>query len=485
MRHFRVNLTLSLLLLSFSSCKLPGIRSTEVKRPPNILLIMTDDQGWFDAGFNGNTRIKTPNADHLASQGVILSRFYAASAVCSPTRASVLTGRNPYRIGVPGANQGHLDDDEITLAEALKERGYRTGHFGKWHLGTFTTKEKDANRGGRPEHRRHFTVPADHGYDVYFSTESKVPTYDPMVKPVRFNENESLRNGWLPRTDSSQTLPYGTSYWRTGAGVQKAVDNLQGDDSKLIMDRVIDFIGASEEAKQPFFSTIWFHAPHLPVVAGETYRRQYPGIDLFEQNYFGAITSMDDQLGRLWRYLEETGEAENTIIFYCSDNGPEERTPGSAGNFRADKRDLYEGGVRVPAFVIWKSKLKGGRTVEAPMVTSDYFPTILEALDIELPKDREYDGKSVWGLIGQKESLRNKPIGFIYDHKQSWVTDRYKLISTDEGKTYELYDLKNDPYEKNDLITTEPALARQMKADLDAWLEEIRREKRTIEAGWK
>lgn len=248
---------------------------------------------------------------------------------------------------------------------------------------------------------------------------------------------------------------------------------------------MINFIQASEKEKKPFFSTIWFHTPHLPVVAGETYQRQYHGMDLFEQNYFGAITAMDDQLGRLWDYLEEIGEAANTIIFYCSDNGPEEQTPGSAGHFRADKRDLYEGGIRVPAFVVWKNKLKGGKTVDAPMVTSDYFPTILKALKIQLPKDRKYDGKSVWDLIEQKGKPRNKPIGFIYHHQQSWVTDTYKLISTDEGKTYELYHLKNDPYEKNNIIEKEPRIAQQLKKDLDAWLEEIKLEKQAIEAGWK
>ncbi|MCH5597504.1 sulfatase family protein [Niabella ginsengisoli] len=122
-------------------------------------------------------------------------------------------------------------------------------------------------------------------------------------------------------------------------------------------------------AKKPFFSTVWFHTPHLPVATNEAWRNLYSGMSLFEQNYFGSISAMDEQMGRLWSYLKSIGEADNTIIFYCSDNGPEEKTPGSAGKFRADKRDLYEGGVRVPAFVVWKDQLKGGRSIDAPMVT--------------------------------------------------------------------------------------------------------------------
>ncbi len=139
----------------------------KIEENPNIILIMTDDQGWGDAGFNGNTEIKTPNLDYLASNGIIFDRFYSASAVCSPTRASLITGRNPYRMGIPTANKGHMKVEEITIAELLKDKGYATGHFGKWHLGTLTKTSKDANRGG-PGNSEHFSIPTMHGYDHFF-----------------------------------------------------------------------------------------------------------------------------------------------------------------------------------------------------------------------------------------------------------------------------------------------------------------------------
>lgn len=466
-----------------SACQFHRVSGAVNQKRPNILLIMSDDQGWFDVGFNGNKEIKTPHSDFLASQGVILDRFYSASAVCSPTRASVMTGRNPERIAVPHANMGHLDKAEITLAEVLKKEGYATGHFGKWHLGTFTTTEKDANRGGNPKERIHFTIPSEHGYDDYFSTESKVPTYNPMQQPVTFQKNESLQMGWNSRSDKSETTYFGTAYWETGN--KKVTENLEGDDSKLIMDHLLHFIDKSKENRKPFFSTVWFHTPHLPVVTNQKYRSLYPNKTQYEQNYLGAITALDEQLGRLWAYLEKIGEAENTIIFYCSDNGPEEKTPGSAGVFRADKRDLYEGGVRVPAFVVWKGKLKGGKKIDAPMVTSDYFPTVLNALNLPLPANRAYDGKNIWNLINENDAKRNQPIGFILSNKHSWVTDQYKLISVDNGKTYELYDLIKDKSEQHNIISSEPDIAAKMKQELDVWLKDIRAERKKIEASWK
>ena len=169
---------------------------SQAQEKPNIILIMTDDQGWFDTGFNGNKRLQTPNLDKLAKKGIILDRFYSAAPVCSPTRASVITGRNPLRIGIPTANQGHMKEEEITIAELLKEEDYVTGHFGKWHLGTLTKKELDSNRGGKEKFFKDFSIPTMHGYDEFFCTESKVPTYDPMVYPKEFQNGTSKRYGW-------------------------------------------------------------------------------------------------------------------------------------------------------------------------------------------------------------------------------------------------------------------------------------------------
>lgn len=443
----------------FSSCNNP-------QKNPNIILIMTDDQGWYDAGFNGNTQIKTPNLDLLAANGVIFNRFYSASAVCSPTRASLITGRNPLRMNIPYANTGHMKTEEITISELLVEEGYATGHFGKWHLGTLSKDIPDANRGGKVAFQNDYSIPSAHGYDTFFCTESKVPTYDPMVYPKEFIEGESLRYGWRA-VEKDSTNDYGTYYWKEEN--QRETDNVSGDDSRVIMDRVIPFIEEAQEKNQPFFSTIWFHTPHLPVVTDSLFRNEYADLGLPEQLYYGSITAMDQQIGRLWETLESAGIADETIIFFCSDNGPEERTPGSAGPFRGRKRSLYEGGVRVPAFVVWKGNIAGGRRIDFPAFTSDYLPTIIDLLELEYPDSRPLDGTSILKAIQGKETERQKAMGFICKPQISWVSHKYKLIGNENLQNFELYDLLSDPSEKSDVITEFPEVAKTLEAELKEW----------------
>ena len=479
MNHFRNNLnikscyteiiirfsTLIMVFLLFSCQQ----KKTEGNKKPNIILIMCDDLGWGDTGFNGNEIIKTPNLDMLAAKGITFSRFYSASAVCSPTRASCLTGRNPYRLGIPGANSGRLKEQEITLPELLKQKGYTTGHFGKWHLGTLTTKVKDANR-GKPSDSTHYSIPSMHGYDEYFVTESKVPTYDPMLKPAVFDEEkgESLHYGWKAMTDKSEARNYGTYYWK---GEEKsAIEN-------LIIDRAIPFIEKSVLDKNPFFSVVWIHTPHLPVVATEEMMADYSEYSYKEQIYYATITGMDKQIGRLWKKLEELGEAENTMLWFCSDNGPERDTPGTAGIYRERKRSLYEGGVRVPAFCVYPNGIEAGQKTAFPCFTSDYLPTIVDILRLDFPDDRPIDGVSLTSVLNGKENVREKPMGFQYGGKISWVTQEYKLISTDKGETFELYNLLNDPGELKNSIAENPELAEEMKADLLAWVESCKQSK--------
>ncbi len=435
---------------------------------PNIILIMTDDQGWFDAGFNGNRTIKTPNLDMLAAKGVVLDRFYSASAVCSPTRASVVTGRNPYRIGIPKANSGHMKTQEITIAELVKQKGYATAHFGKWHLGIHTRKERDANRGGKGRHFKHYSVPSMHGYDEYFCTESKVPTYDPMISPVVYNEGESRKYGWSAIKKGEESKEYNTAYWV--GNEEKVLKNLEGDDTKVIMDRLLPFIEKSVNTKKPFFTTVWPHTPHLPVVTSDYYKNKYYGMTNKQKLYYGCITAMDDQIGRLWKDLEDKGIADNTMIWFCSDNGPENNTPGSAGHLKGKKRSLHEGGLRTPAFVVWPAKIKGNKRMDFPAFTSDYLPTVLSVLNIEYPDNRPLDGIDLMPFIKQQKMKRSKPMGFRYDKQISWVNHKYKLITKDNGEKYELFDLLNDVSETKNIINTKPEVVKQMRKELDEWL---------------
>lgn len=451
---------------------------------PNIVIVMCDDLGWGDTGFNGNTIIKTPHLDAIAKAGMKFNRFYSASAVCSPTRASVVTGRNPYRVGIPGANSGHMKPQEYTLAELLKKLGYATGHFGKWHLGTLTKTVTESNRGG-PRGAKDFSPPWVNGFDVCFSTEAKTPTYDPMLKPAK----NASGKGWDYIKDKSSAVPYGTHYWNDEGKIVK--DNLEGDDSRVIVDRAVPFIESAAKDSKPFFAIVWFHTPHLPVVAGPKHAAMYAKYDNHKKNYYGCVTAMDEQVGRLRATLRKAGVADNTIVTFCSDNGPEGKSsaPGSAGPFRGRKRDLFEGGVRVPGVIEWPAKIKAGSTTDYPAVTSDYLPTILEMVNVQMPDERPIDGISLIPVIEGKATKRPKPIGFQYGGKVSLTDNRYKIIKSGGGGKkkgkgrkrdnvdgpkpastgYMLFDLINDPSEKNDIAAQHPDIVRRMASTLEAW----------------
>ncbi|MBK1791398.1 sulfatase family protein [Persicirhabdus sediminis] len=430
---------------------------------PNIILMMADDLGWGDVGYNGNTVIKTPSIDQMAEQGARLDRFYAAAPVCSPTRASALTGRHPYRTGIFSANLGILRPEEVTIAKVLKPLGYATGHFGKWHLGTLTATEKDANRGG-PKSAHLLNPPTDHGFDTYFATESKVPTWDPMKLPEKIEKPGSKGFGWSYIKEGEAYKDYGTAYW-TPEG--KATENLDGDDSRVIMDRAIPFIEEAVKNDKPFFTVIWFHTPHLPCVAGPEYAEMYKDLDFKMQQYAGCITAMDDQIGRLRTKLDELGVANNTMVWFCSDNGPESsgKSPGSSGEYSGRKRSLHDGGVRVPGVMVWPNVVSSPMTISAPIVTSDYLPTIVEAVGAKKPP-YELDGVSVLPLL-KGESIKRDPIGFIFKGVEAFNGEKYKYYRS--SKSIELYDMENDPYEKNNIADQHPEIVEQFKKQIKAW----------------
>jgi arylsulfatase A-like enzyme len=432
---------------------------------PNVILVMCDDLGYGDPKcFNPDSPIQTPNIDAMAASGLKFTRFYSAAPVCSPTRGSCLTGRHPYRYGVYSANTGHIKPDEITLPELLKQQGYTTGHFGKWHLGTLTTTVQDANRGG-PKGAKHFAPPARHGYDDSFVTESKVPTYDPMIKPPN-----ASHQAWDAIADKAQEKPYGTRYWDHAGEV--VTENLAGDDSRIIMDRAASFIEEAVDQRKPFFAAIWFHAPHLPVVAGPEHVAPYRDHTVYERNYYGCITALDQQLGRLRRMLKDLEVADDTMLWFCSDNGPEgqaRKAPGRAADLKGRKRSLYEGGVRVPGILEWPGHVNPGSTTDVAAVTSDFLPTVLDVLGVTYPDDRPLDGISLVKVISGKASTRNKPIGFQSKNQIAWHDGNYKIYSPDKGESWELYDLRSDRGETNDIASEHASLVKRMVKDVAAW----------------
>ena len=424
------------------------------QQSPNIILIMTDDLGWGDVGFNGNKVIKTPCLDQLASEGMVFDRFYAGCAVSSPTRASVLTGRNPFRTGVFHANTGILRPEEETLPELLQQQGYYTGHFGKWHLGTLTHTENDANR-AKPGNTALYNLPRDHGYIESFVTESKVPTYDPMKRPEKCDGRF-----WDALPAGEKGVPYRTSYWNHQG--EKVTENLEGDDSRVIMDRVLPFIQKSKAADRPFFSVVWFHTPHLPCVASPEYAKMYANYPLQERNYYGCISAMDEQVGRLVEFLKKEGLYDNTILCFCSDNGPELRTPGTTAGLRGKKRDLYEGGIRVPSFVVWPGQIPAGRTNHIA-ATFDYLPSFADLLSLRKPA-YQIDGESLKDFL-ESGTARQKPLVFLVPKQGAVIEQQYKLFY--QAGKYELYDIENDPYEKNDISVQHPEVTERLKKVLD------------------
>jgi len=421
-----------------------GVTGASSQERPNIILIMVDDMGWGDVGFNGNKIIRTPHLDALATDGLIMQRFYSGAPLSSPTRASVLTGRNAFRSGIFSANVGMLRQDETTVAELLREKGYTTGMFGKWHLGTLTYQEKDANR-GRPENKHLYNPPSLHGFDVSFVNESKVPTYDPMYKPIPNNGNF-----WDYIKEGESYEEYGTFYWDQEN--DKVTDNLRGDDSRVIMDRAIPFMDQSVNKEIPFLSVIWFHTPHLPCVAGPEHVALYEDLSLEERNYYGCITALDEQVGRLVNYLKAKNIYHNTLILFCSDNGPELETPGSPGNFKGKKRSLYEGGIRVPSLICWPDKIQKGSTLSVPCSTNDYLPTLLDITGIS-DENLILDGQSIWPVITQGHE-RTKPIVFCSGKQGAVIDGKYKLYYS-KGK-FELYNIPQDPMEEKDIASLFP-----------------------------
>ena len=329
------------------------------------------------------------------------------------------------------------------MAEILKKQGYSTGHFGKWHLGTFSKTEKDANRGGG-KHPELYNPPSLHGFDTFFSTESKVPTWDPMVFPAEFKGEENKHFGWNSIKDGEESKPYGTHYWNPAG---KVTENLKGDDSRVIMDRAIPFIEKNAKAEKPFLAVIWFHTPHLPCVAGPKYAAMYKDQGFQMQQYAGCITAMDEQMGRLRDKLKELGINDNTILWFTSDNGPEgsDKAPGSAGNYRGRKRSLNEGGVRVAGLMTWPDRIEKPMVIDTAVVTSDYLATVIDALGLKAPESsNKLDGVSMIPLLEGKELKRPCPIGFASQSQRAFNDEQYKLYHKN-GKSFELYDMVKDP----------------------------------------
>ncbi|MEH6605488.1 MAG: sulfatase-like hydrolase/transferase [Pseudomonadales bacterium] len=418
---------------------------------PNMVLIMADDLGYGDTGFNGNSIIQTPHLDSMAKDGALMTNFHAGAPVCSPTRGTYLTGRHAFRYGIFGANEGHLPKQEITIAEILKEQGYRTGHFGKWHLGTLSKEISSKGESRKPE--LNYSPPAWHGYDSSFVTESAVPTWDPS-QGGRAKDNP---------------------FYDNGVAVDPTDPSLKGGASRVVMDRVIPFIEEAADQQQPFFAVVWFHAPHAPVLAGPEYLALYPDSEKDAAHYYGAITEMDEQIGRLRTKLDQLGLSNNTLITFTSDNGPEGkevkgRHAGQTGGLRGRKRSLYEGGVRVPTLAFWPGNIEAGRVIDTAASTLDYLPTVVDITGAHYPDNRPLDGTSLLSLLTEEDGSRTKAIPFRHRESMTIIEGNLKLVSRyKQGvNKAEMYHLLDDPAETKNIIGQYPEQAATMIATLNA-----------------
>ncbi|MDF1740867.1 MAG: sulfatase-like hydrolase/transferase [Verrucomicrobiales bacterium] len=390
---------------------------------PHIVLVMADDQGWGQTSYNGHPQLKTPQLDALAADGLRFNRFYAGASNCSPSRATVLTGRSNDRTGV--YNHGFpLRLQEKTIAEALKKAGYATGHFGKWHL--------NGLRGpGAPVLATDSHHPGAFGFD-HWLTATNFFDRDPLLS--RMGEFEAF----------------------------------SGDSSEVAMGEAVKFI-QEKAPDQPTFTVVWFGTPHSPFVASEEDKAPFKSLPENYQNQYGEIIALDRSIGDLREGLSEAGIAENTLIWYCSDNGGlAEFGPETVGGLRGSKNTMYEGGLRVPGIIHWPAKIKGGGVTDTIAGTVDIFPTIAEL--VELPSDsilKPCDGISLVPLLEGKDQQRGKALPFRHDGRGVLVESRYKLLYQ-KGK-YELYDLTSDPEESVNLIDANPEIAARMKADYEAW----------------
>lgn len=393
---------------------------------PHIILVMADDMGYGQTGYAKHPVLKTPNLDAMAANGLRFDRFYAGASNCSPTRATVLTGRTNERTGVE--NHGFpLRLQEKTLPRSLRDAGYHTGHFGKWHL--------NGLRGpGVPILGDDSHSPGAFGFDTWLSATNFFDLNPILSRQGKFEE-------------------------------------FAGDSSEIIVAEALGFIASKKDSNQPTFTVIWYGSPHSPMMASDTDRSAFDDLDDNSAHHYGELVAMDRSIGSLRKGLRELGIADNTLLWFNSDNGGLPKIkPTTVGQLRAYKGSMYEGGIRVPAIVEWPANIKP-RITQYPAATMDIFPTVAEI--VGLPKTsylQPQDGLSLLPLFAAETGPRPKPIPFSHQHRPALIDNNHKLIRPKPNAPYELYDVANDPGETTNLIKTHPQIAARLTSKIETFL---------------
>ena len=448
-------LLLPLLLIALISCKQGSTKQAEEKRPPNVVIIFTDDQGYADVGVFGAKGFRTPNLDQMAADGVTFTNYYAAQAVCSASRAALLTGCYPNRIGIHNAlgpdNTHGINVTETTLAEMLKGIGYKTAIYGKWHLG----------------HHKKF-LPTRHGFDEWFGIpySNDMWPFHPQQGPI-FNFPD------LPLYEN-----------------ETVIDTLleQSQLTTQIMERSVDFINRNKD--NPFFLYVPHPQPHVPLFVSEKFKGKS------EKGLYGdVIMELDWSVGQILDALKDNGLEENTMVIFTSDNGPwlsYGNHAGSAYPLREGKGTAWEGGQREPFIIKYPDSLVAGKTIDAPMMAIDLLPTIAEVTGAQLP-EKTIDGRSAWRLLKGQDSQSpqeayfyyyrvNELFGVRYGEWKLYFPHRYRTMEGGKpGKDglpgnyvymdieeIELYNLENDPSETRNVAKEHPEIVEKIKTLGDA-----------------
>jgi arylsulfatase A-like enzyme len=414
----------SMFICFFSSAQ--GI----INKNPNIIIILADDLGYHDVSYYGTKDIQTPNIDLLSTSGMRFDRFYSNSSVCSPTRASLMSGRYPERVGVPGlvrstpsSNFGYLTPNTILLPELLKKMNYNTALVGKWNLGLESPN-----------------LPNDKGFDFFHGfLDDKMDDY---YTHLRNNINFMRRN--------------------------KDIITPLGHATDLFTNWAVDYIKSQENKQDPFFLYLAYTAPHTPLQPREDWLKKIKqrelGISDTRAKLIALIEHMDDGIGKLIHELKISGKYDNTLIIFLSDNGGKLENEANNGNIRGGKGSFYEGGVRVPAIFVWPGHIQAGSTNNQRAITMDVLPTISDILKFK--NNNPVEGVSLLKILkNSQDSLPERNIFFTRREGDvefggqaihMVISNNWKLVQNSPYQMYELYNLKKDTLEKQNLITTEP-----------------------------
>ena len=466
--------------------------SSGVSKPPNFVFLMADDLGYGDVQYNGGNA-STPNLDSLAAgpNSLRLTRYYSGGPVCSPTRGTLLTGRNHNRYCVWTANAGNtcpdfacpegmpLPSSEVTVGEILREHGYRTAAFGKWHLGDLKPLPR-----GNPKWP--VSRPDQHGFQEWWVTERSAPST---------SLNCACFNTSLCPLGHYSSPPPCTNYYSLAPGgiLEGLTQPYEGDDSHFLLKLFQNFLENVTQTGEPFFIYVPFHTVHIRYIASMGYIERYmnKGYSLDQIDYYGAITAMDDVVGKIRQLLKQYSLSNNTMLWFVSDNGPFRKSPGYAGGFRGWKAQLYEGGIRVPGIIEWPDMIKSNRVSDYAVVSSDFLPTVCDILGTQPPSDRPIDGTSIMPLLRNERSTRNKTISWAFNihgnfngtYNAAISGDQFKVYSTyseGEVKTAELYDLINDPSETTDISAKYPEILHSLEQTMEEWMESVHQSTQTV-----